>query len=223
VRIPSGDLAPARRHRHSQSRSRGSRTLPVLLALGLVAAIAGGAYVLRRQDDTAGRTTAAPRCSPVPTATAGATPTATVVPARPVALPAPGTVSLRLLNGTSRNGLGRTVGDQLAKRGFTVLSTGNAPKQLAGASQVTYGRGAEAAAQLVATHIGASVTAAPKAARGSVAVVLGSSFTGLRTPAQAKAAAGHVMAVVPAASAPASASGPAPAPTAAATASGACR
>lgn len=206
MRIPSGDLAPARRRRrHVPRRGRG-RALPLLLAVLLLGGLAGGAVLLRRGDS---------RPEPV----AGGCPTAL----RPVALtqaalPPPGQVRLVLLNGTSRDGLGRTVAGALAARGFGVLSTGNAPGPLAGPSRVVFGPGARPGATLVAGHVlGARLVPAPTAPRGSVQVVLGSAFVRLRTPQEVPVALRALTAPPPAPARPAPArpapAGPAPAPS----------
>ena len=164
MRIPSGDLAPARRRRH---RRRGP--LAAVLAVVLLAA-AAGAYVLRRDDG------AAPAARPSACATTGPV----AAPAAP-RLPAPRTVRLRLLNGTPRDGLARVVGAELSRRGFVVTLTANAPKPLAGHSVVTYGPGARPAATLVAAHtIGATLLPVPSAPRGSIDLTLGTSFVRLR-------------------------------------------
>ena len=178
MRIPSGDLSPARRHR----RRRRGRLLPAVLALACVAAVGGGAYALRRDDAAVPDRLAGP--SPTPCATPSPAPAPAAVPAvRPaLTLPAPGQAAFRLLNGTARDGLGRTVGDELARRGFKVKSTGNAPKALSGPSRVYFGPGGRPAAQLVAIHvIGAELAPVPNAPKGAVDLVLGSGFTRLRT------------------------------------------
>ena len=160
-----------------------------MLAVLLILGIAGGAYALRREDSGAGTVTTSQRCTPAPS-TSPAAPAAAppVQAAAPLRLPAPGQVQLRLLNGTGRNGLARTVGDELARRGFKVAAMGNAPRPLAGASRVYFGPGGRPAATLVAAHVtGALVTPVPTAARGAVDVVLGSAFTRLRTPVEVSA------------------------------------
>jgi hypothetical protein len=176
MRIPSGDLAPARKHRRYGHRS----TWPLVLAVVLVVAIAALAYVLRRDD--------APGTTPVSTSLCRAE-TVTVGPAPvPVRLPAPAQVSLRLLNGNGKDLLARSVGNELARRGFKVTATGNAPRPLQGVSRVYYGPGGRPAALLAAAQVsGATVVPVPNAARGAIDVVLGSSFVRLRTPAEATA------------------------------------
>ena len=183
MRIPSGDLAPARRRKRyggSYGRSK-RRTGRVLLALVVLVGGGGAAYALQRDDQGApARVTLAP-CPAAPAAGPASQ------PAQPPAgaLPQPREVRLLLLNGTTRNGLGRDIGNQLAARGFVVSGTGNAHALLAGASQVTYGPGALPAAQLVGRHVfGATIVDAPRTPRGSLQLVLGSSFARLRTPVE---------------------------------------
>ena len=189
MRIPSGDLAPARRHRRGYGRRR--NPLPIVVAVVLVVAVATGAYLLRRDDSSTGAVASASRC-PSPSAAAPVK----AAPARvaaPVRLPAPGQVGLRLLNGTGRDGLARTVGNELARRGFKVTAMGNAPKALVGASRVYFGPGGRPAALLVSTHVlGGSVVPVPSAGHGAVDVVLGSTFMRLRTPAEASAYASNL-------------------------------
>ena len=187
MRIPSGDLAPARKRRRGYSARRRRSPLPYLLVLLLLAGAAGGAYLLRREDRGAGAVTAKARCTPPPAATPSAGAPAPVK-AAPLRLPQPAQVGLRLLNGTGRNGLARTVGDELARRGFTVVGMGNAPRPLAGASRVYFGPGARAAATLVSAHVlGAEIQAVPTAGKGAVDVVLGSRFVRLRTAPEVSA------------------------------------
>jgi hypothetical protein len=105
-----------------------------------------------------------------------------------VRLPAPGQVTLRLLNGTGRDRLARMVADELARRGFRVTHTGNAPRALVGASRVYYGPAGRPAALLVSAHVlGSSVVPVPSAGRGAVDVVLGSGFVRVRTPTETAA------------------------------------
>ena len=186
VKIPNGDLAPARRRRYggSYGRRRHRRNMRLGLGLGLLLVVVGSAYLLRHDDAMVPtRIAATPHCaspSPIPTAAA---------PARQVALPRPQQVRLVLLNGTARNNLAKTVGNALAARGFVVTAQGNAPAALAGPSQVVWGPGAQPSAALVAQQvIGARAVNSPRAPRGSVQLVLGSEFHRLATPAEAAAA-----------------------------------
>lgn len=106
-----------------------------------------------------------------------------------MALPTPGQVRVELLNGTSRNGLAKTVGRELEGRGFVVPVKANAPAALPGPTRVVWGPGAEDEAALVASHIAGSMTVSePQARAGSVQVTLGNAFRRLATAAEAVAA-----------------------------------
>lgn len=183
MRIPSGDLAPARRRKRyggSYGRAR-RRTGRVVLALVLLAGGGAVLYALQRDDRGAPARVALPPCPAAPTSS----PVSQPAQPKPAALPPPRQVRLLLLNGTKRNGLGRNIGNQLAARGFVVSGTGNARALLTGPSQITYGPGALPAAQLVGMHVfGAALVDAPRTARGSLQLVLGSGFARLRTPAE---------------------------------------
>jgi hypothetical protein len=151
----------------------------LLLAVG-----AGGAYALQRDDKGAPQrlTTVSPTKAPCVTPTSA--------PAQAVAVPQPQQVRLVLLNGTPRNGLAKTIGDQLAAAGFTITAQGNAPKGVVGDSVVQYGKGALPAGILVSRWVqGSHVAADAKLPAGAVQLVLGSGFARLSTPAEVAAAA----------------------------------
>lgn len=186
MRIPSGDLSPARHRRYGGSYGRRRRrsvrgvlALVVLLVVGV-----GAYYALHRNDTTsAGRRDVRAAASPCPSASSRP-----VQPARQAPLPTPRAVTLRLLNGTPRNGLGKAVGDQLAVRGFRVTVAGNAPRPQVGRSAVRVGSAARPAGTLLArTVLGATLAVDPKAGKGSVTLVLGTTFVRLRTPAEVAA------------------------------------
>lgn len=206
MRIPAGDLAPARRRRYGgtygRRRRRTGRALLALVAVGLAG---GGAYLLQRDDSavpsriTAARPCVTPRAS---------TPTTSPTASRPVLrLPAPGSFEVLLLNGTPRGGLGKSVGDQLAALTFRVRVIGNAPP-LTGASVVSYGAGAMPSATLVSrTVLGARALSAPRLPKGQVRLVLGSGYVRLRTAAELAELALPTTAAAPPAAAPAPTSG----------------
>jgi hypothetical protein len=191
VKIPGGgDLAPPRRRRYggSYGRRRHRRNLRVGVALLLVAVGVGAAYLLRHDDGTVKDRLAT--TTPTPKACVTTSSPAAAAAASVMALPKPQQVRLALLNGTSRNGLAKTVGDQLAALGFVVTAQANAPAALNGASTVTFGTGAQPAGTLVSHWVlGARLIGNPKVPRGTVQVVLGSAFQRLATPAEAAAAA----------------------------------
>jgi hypothetical protein len=161
---------PARRHRYGggygRLRRRRVRQFAVVAALLLVGT---GVFLWVGQDDKPVHDTLTP--CPTPSTTA---PTSTLQPSQ---------VRLTLLNGTPRNGLAQQVGGLLRARGFVVLRTDNAPAAVAGPSVVTYGVGGLPAATLLARYVpGARVVSGPRAAAGSVQLVLGGSYARLSTP-----------------------------------------
>lgn len=204
MRIPAGDLAPARRRRYGGSygrrRRRAGRVLLALVAVGLAG---GGAYLLQRDDSKVPARIAALRPCPS-TSTPGSAPAGTTPATRPgTRLPAPGSFQFLLLNGTPRSGLGKTVGDQLAARSFKVRVIGNAAP-LTGASTVSYGVGDLPAATLVSrTVLGSRVVSVPRLPRGQVRVVLGSGYVRLRTPTELAGLADPTTVTVPASAVPA--------------------
>jgi hypothetical protein len=159
-----------------------------VVALVLLVGAGGGAAWYLRQDDAKAptRVSTLPTCaSPTPTSA----PTTAPPPTTAVKLPAPGTVTVTVLNGTNRALLAKKVSDALAADGFRITRQGNANKSVVGASQVLYGPGASLQARTVSLWVrGSVVIPAPKASRGSVQLVLGSSYTRLATPAEAAAA-----------------------------------
>ena len=185
MRIPDGDLAPARRRRYGGSYGRRRRRRNVRIAFGLLLVVAGAvaAYLVQQHDTKAPQGQSLRTCpTTAPTPAAGAV-------THPMALPRPQQVKLVVLNGTSRNGLAKTVGDALAALGFTVAGQGNAPAALNGASTVTYGPGDLPAATLVGRWVlGSQLVSSASVAPGSVHVVLGSAFRRLSTPAEVAAA-----------------------------------
>ena len=90
-----------------------------------------------------------------------------------------------LLNGTSRNGLAKSVGQALTARGFVVLDAANAPAALPGPSRVAWGAGAQPAATRVGQYVlGSQLVSDPHLAAGAVQVTLGSDFQRLASPAE---------------------------------------
>ena len=181
----AGDLAPLRRRRYGGSYGRRRRrTVRVGVGILLIGGGIGAAYLLRHDDATVKDRVAATRSCPTPTTAPSQPPVGTTT------LPKPQQVRLALLNGTPRNGLAKTVGDQLAALGFVVTTQGNAPAALNGGSTVTFGTGAQPAATLVSHWVrGSRLIGNPRVPAGTVQVVLGSAFQRLATPAEAAALA----------------------------------
>ena len=103
--------------------------------------------------------------------------------------PAPGAVSVSVLNATSKAGLAHQVAAELRGRGFRVTHVGNTTATVAGAAAVTFGPCSDAAARTVVEHVGDAVlTAVPS---GGVTLELGPGFTHLRPPSEAAVAHSH--------------------------------
>jgi hypothetical protein len=172
-----------------RGRRRGRRVLSVLVVLVLLAAVAAAAWwYLLREPSTSTTPAAAPTPTCTPVARPTASPTPTFLPATP--LPA-GKVDVRVLNATPRSGLAKTVGDEMASRGFHVVAIGNdtAKRAVTAPAEVRYGKGGAAAALTVAAQVPGAVPVLDKRSGASVDLVLGSGYTSLRSPAQASAAA----------------------------------
>jgi hypothetical protein len=182
VRIPDGDLVPARRRRYSggygRSRRRRSRRAFAVVAVLL---LAGSAVVWALQRDD-GKPASLATGSPCRTPTARATPSA-------AALPAPAQVRVVVLNGTPRVGLAKEVAQQLTARGFVVVRQDNFPSAVSGPSVVTFAVGRQPAATVLLRQIpGARLDTRGSAPPGTVQLVLGGDFSRLATPAEVAAA-----------------------------------
>jgi hypothetical protein len=122
--------------------------------------------------------------------TTGASPSA----ASATALPAPGKITVNVLNATTRSGLAKKTADELRKRGFRIGEVGNAParfdKKVKGTGLLL---GPAAALKTALPVLGTQLPAAEHrtdAARKGAAVdlVIGDKFTGLAKKAQADTA-----------------------------------
>lgn len=160
----------------------GTLALMVVLTVGL----AGTAWWISRGD---------PGADVVATTRPGC-PT----PGPPPAVGPPGAIRLNVYNATERRGLATRVAAQLRRRGFRVERVDDDPlrRTVRGAAEVRFGpAGARPARTVVAQlapsgQVGAAaeVGSAPDKRRGgSVDLVLGTAFAGLRPPAEAAAAA----------------------------------
>ncbi len=182
--------------RAGRARSAGGRLLAVLVVLGVVC---GGIYALWRFG-FGGSSTDGVSASATPSATRSATSTptgkpsacATAVPTGVATIkpPAPSKVRVNVYNATKRSGLAVTVAASLRTRGFVVGTVSNDPlgKTVAGTAEIRSGV-ASPAAITVWLHVPGAVRVADTRRDGSVDLVLGNSWTALRTPAQAAAAA----------------------------------
>lgn len=94
---------------------------------------------------------------------------------------------VRVLNGTVHRGLARDTAALLSDRGFSIAGVGNAPR-VKGATQVRYGAGQNGSARLVALQVPTSVLVADGRVKNRVDLVLGGTFSRLRTTAEVNAA-----------------------------------
>lgn len=106
----------------------------------------------------------------------------TVCPSASPKGPAPKAV-VRVLNGTAHRGLARDTAAALSDRGFSIAGVGNGPK-VKGVSQVRYGAGQGSQAHLVALQLPRSVLVADGRVKDRVDLVLGGTFSRLRTSAE---------------------------------------
>ncbi|MEV0061538.1 LCP family protein [Nocardia sp. NPDC050718] len=94
----------------------------------------------------------------------------------------PGSVSVRVSNGTGRTGVAQQAANKLSTMGFGIYSVGNYPDG-SESTVVHYSMGNEAAAATVASSIPGAVIERDDSLDGIVEVILGSSFAGqVRTP-----------------------------------------
>jgi hypothetical protein len=115
--------------------------------------------------------------------------------------PAPSSVRVQVLNGSGTSAQASRAATELRSAGFVVAGTGNAAGTRSATSEVLYAPGKQQAAQLLQGRVGggAGIQQDPALQGADVALVTGTSFSGI-TPAAAPA--------------PAPAAAPAPAPAA---------
>jgi hypothetical protein len=102
-------------------------------------------------------------------------------------VPAPGAVSLNVLNSTNRAHLARTVATTMSKLGFHVASYGNDDPNVvvSGVAEIRYGTAGTQAATLVSFYLPGATLVPTNRADSLVVVSLGTKFTAVRTTAQA--------------------------------------
>ncbi|MEO7260596.1 MAG: LytR C-terminal domain-containing protein [Jatrophihabitantaceae bacterium] len=145
------------------------RPLPALAFLLALSALTGIVWwrVLHRPEST--ETAKSPATSQASRCTPGA---------KAVRLPAPGAVTVTVLNGAGRDLLATQVTSQLKGRGFKVGTPGTT-SALAGVGEIRYGVAGRAGATLLSYHLaGARLTAATRS-DAKIEVVLGAGFRSL--------------------------------------------
>ena len=111
-----------------------------------------------------------------------------IVPAEtePTALPKviPGTIRVRVLNGSGQGGQASKASLGLQKAGFSVSGTGDAPSFQFSRTLVRYGTGQRDKALVLQAYVdgGAQIVEDTKLQGGDLQLVTGSTFVGIRTP-----------------------------------------
>ncbi|HEX6476820.1 MAG TPA: LCP family protein [Acidimicrobiales bacterium] len=172
-----------------QFRSLSPNNLPTY-TLPTTPAVIGGADVLRL-DQPAGTQTVQQFLNPAKP------PSATTTPAPPPV--APSSVRVQVLNGSGSAGQASQAASQLRSAGFVVAGTGNDAGTRMATSEVLYAPGKQQAAQFLQGRVGggASIQQDPALQGADVALVTGTSFTGI-TQAAAPAPAAPAPAPAPA-------------------------
>jgi hypothetical protein len=153
-----------------------------VVVLGLFGYGASQLFDVFHGDDGDTKANAAPQSRPC---------TPSTVPAlKPMALPQPAGVTVRVYNATTKSGLAKSTADAFASRGFKVKTFGNASapydKNVTGSAVIVAGPASEAAAREAGTQIpGSTVKIDPARKDKLVDVMIGKGFTVLATPAQA--------------------------------------
>jgi hypothetical protein len=96
----------------------------------------------------------------------------------------PGTIRVRVLNGSGQGGQASKASLGLQKAGFGISGTGDAPSFQYTRTLVRYGTGQRDKALVLQAYVdgGAQIVEDPKLQGGDLQLVTGSTFTGIRTP-----------------------------------------
>ncbi|OIV36613.1 hypothetical protein BIV57_15255 [Mangrovactinospora gilvigrisea] len=125
-------------------------------------------------------------------ASSSASASASARTAAAASLPAAKSVTVNVLNATTRTGLAKDTADALKKRGFRIGKVGNAPDALngkvKGTAELLAGAKGAAAAKLVGAEAAGAQPKADSRTDTSVDLVLGDTWKGLATPQQVAAA-----------------------------------
>jgi hypothetical protein len=162
---------------HVRRRAR-RRALATVLTLLVVAALGvTGVWWFLLRSDSGGKGSAAPCTTVAPTATAVPVPTTSV---------APGALKVNVYNATERNGLARTVANDLKTRGVTLGQITNDPlhKAVTAPAEVRYGAAGSAEAAYLALWVPGAILVQDQRADTTVDLVLGTGYAALATPDQ---------------------------------------
>jgi hypothetical protein len=159
--------------------------LAFLLGLALLTALVWW-RVIHRSEPAGAKASTPKTCSSTATSTA------------PTVLPATASVSIDVLNSTTKTGLAGTTGVQLVKLGFKQAAAPandtTARYPVAGVAELRFGPAGKAAADLLSYYLPGATEIADKRTGSIVDVALGAKFTAVATPDAVAAAlkAAHV-------------------------------
>jgi hypothetical protein len=163
----------------AMTETRTRRPLPALIAL-LALTILTALVWWRVLNRDPGSSASAGSCPSGPTVTV---------------LPQPSTLTVSVLNSTTRTGLARTTAEALQKRGFSVGTVTNDTKRVAGVAEIRYSSDEKPGATLLTYYFpGATLVPLPSPATGKLVVSLGAKFKTLASTSGVTAAmtAAHV-------------------------------
>jgi len=168
----------------SQSPSR--RPLPAiifLVGLTVLTAVVWWRVLNRTEDAGATKKTAVAHSTSSGKPSAGASCTN-----NPTTLPQPKTVSVSVFNGTGRDGVARSIQNELQRRGFVVSRIDTAPNVISQVAQIQYGPSGKTAAKLLSFYVNGAQLVASARADAQLDLVLGSAFRALATAKQVSTA-----------------------------------
>ncbi|MGH9123808.1 MAG: LCP family protein [Acidimicrobiales bacterium] len=173
-------LSLAERYRTLDSSTLPTSTLPT------VPEVIGGADVLQLQQPDASQAIDNFLHPAAPATKAGngsSTPSTVSTPSTTVPNIPPSSVQVAVRNGSGRSGEAASTASALSRRGFEVASVGSASSFTYSTSEVLYGPGNKAKAQLVASAVegGAQIQSDPTVQGADVELITGQSFQGIST------------------------------------------
>ena len=154
------------------------RPLPALISLVALLVLTALVWwrVLHRSDNSA---SGAEKPCPTPTSTAATTAT----------LPAPGKVTVEVLNATNRTGIGARARTTLIADGFQIPKTaGNDTAKVPGIAEIRYGPAGKNAAKVLSYYLPGAKLVATQSGTATVVLSLGNRYSRLATPAAVQAA-----------------------------------